>query len=188
MKRWRLSGVSKYMNTKKICITALGVALYVCVSMLLKIPLIAHISFDLGYIVLAVYCYHFGALPGAVVGGGGAVLVSLLASGWFPPGWMLGNVAIGYICGSVFATSKDNVAECVKTKILISNIVTAFISVIIGIWIIKTVIEVSLYGVPVSVKLLTNGVAALTDAIVMCVGVIIAEKLSIKKHIITENA
>lgn len=56
------------MNTKKISITALGIALYVVLSMTVKIPLIAHISLDLGYIVFAFYCYHFGTVSGMIVG------------------------------------------------------------------------------------------------------------------------
>lgn len=42
-------------NTTKITLTAVGVAMYVVLSMIAKIPVIAHISLDLGYIVLAVY-------------------------------------------------------------------------------------------------------------------------------------
>lgn len=160
------------MNTKKICITALGVALYVCVSMLLKIPIIAHISFDLGYIVLAVYCYYFGAISGAVVGGCGAVLVSLLASGWLPPGWMLGNIFIGGLCGSQYENGKT-----------VYNIGFSIIGVIAGIAFIKTAIECPLYGIPFSVKIVSNGVAALMDATVMCIGVLIAPKLPLGKSV-----
>lgn len=80
---------------KFICATAFGIALYVAVSMLIKIPVIGHISLDLGYIVLAVYCYIMGPASGAIVGGIGCTFVSLLASGWFPAGWLLGNAFIG---------------------------------------------------------------------------------------------
>lgn len=69
------------IKTKDICLTALGIALYVCVSMLIKIPVVGHISLDLGYIVLAVYCYTYGGISGAIVGCCGCFLVSLIASG-----------------------------------------------------------------------------------------------------------
>lgn len=147
------------MKTKNICITALGVALYVCVSTFLKIPIINHISLDLGYVVLAVYCYNYGAVSGAIVGGFGAVLVSMLFSGWFPPGWMLGNIFIGAFCGSQYR----------KSGIVRNMLITVF-SVAIGVWIIKTSVECALYGIPVSVKLVSNSIAAITDAFVMCFG------------------
>lgn len=158
------------MNTKKISYTALGIALYVCLSMTVKIPMIAHISLDLGYIVLAVYCYHFGGISGAIVGGAGCALVSLLTSGWFPPGWLLGNIFIGAFCGYAY-----------RRKKLISDILISAGAVLLGIWLIKTFVECPLYGIPVSVKLVSNGVAAVTDAIVMCIGVFVASKLRIKR-------
>lgn len=154
--------------TKKICTVALGVALYVCLNMTVKIPLIAHISLDMGYIVLAVYCYHFGAISGAVVGGAGCVLISMLTSGWFPPGWLLGNISIGLICG--FAYRKDKI---------FNDIIISAGSVIFGVWIVKTVVECNLYSIPYSVKFVSNGVAAITDAIVMCIGLFLAKKLPI---------
>ena len=89
-------------NTKKITFTAIGIALYVVLSMSMKIPLIAHISLDSGYIAFALYCYHFGAIPGMIVGGVGCVLISLITTGWFPPGWFLGNLVIGLICGCLY--------------------------------------------------------------------------------------
>lgn len=160
------------MTTKRICVTALGIALYVVVSMTIKIPMIAHISLDLGYIVLAVYCYHFGPVSGAIVGGAGCVLISLLTSGWFPPGWLLGNIAIGGLCGSQY-----------KKNGSFNNIVVTVLSIATGIWVIKTAVECTLYGIPVSVKLVSNGVAAITDAVVMCIGVLIAQKLHLPKKV-----
>lgn len=158
------------MTTKKICITALGIALYVALSMTAKIPLINHIALDLGYIVLAVYCYHFGAISGAVVGGCGAVLVSLITSGWFPPGWMLGNILIGFLCG--FTYRKDKI---------VSDILISAGAVVAGVWLVKTVVECTIFSIPYPVKLASNGVAAITDSVVMCVGVFVARKLPIEK-------
>lgn len=155
------------MKTKNICLTALGIALYVALSLTIKIPLIAHISLDLGYIVLAVYCYHFGAISGAVVGGAGCVLISLLTSGWFPPGWMLGNILIGTICGFLYRKGK-----------LISNVLISAGAVILGVWLVKTVVECNLYKIPYGVKFVSNGIASIADAIVMCIGVFVATKLS----------
>lgn len=160
------------MNTRKIALTALGIALYVCLSMTVKIPLIAHISLDFGYIVLAVYCYHFGPISGAIVGGCGCVLVSLITSGWFPPGWLIGNVLIGVICGLSYEHDKP-----------IKNMVISIFMVIIGIFWIKTVVECTMYNIPYEVKTVSNGVAAITDSIVMCIGVFIAPKIPINQEL-----
>lgn len=45
-------------NIRRICLVGLGIALYVALSMTVKIPLAGHASLGLGYIVFAVYCYH----------------------------------------------------------------------------------------------------------------------------------
>lgn len=165
-------------TTKRICTTALGIALYVALSMTVKIPLVAHISLDLGYIVFAVYCYHFGPIAGSVVGGCGCVLISLITSGWFPPGWLLGQIAIGAICGGAYKISKGDVANCVKAKMIVAEVMTAIIAVGFGICLVKTFVECVLYSIPLSVKLISNGVAAATDAIVMSAGVLFARKLT----------
>lgn len=155
-------------NTTKITLTAVGIAMYVVLSMIAKIPVIAHISLDLGYIVLAVYCYHMGAVSGMIVGGAGCVLVSLLTTGWFPPGWFAGNLLIGLMCG-VFYHRRDGVVETMV------NISITIAAVVIGILGIKTVIECALYGIPYAVKLPKNGVACVMDAAVMIAGVLFAQ-------------
>lgn len=162
------------MNTKKICLISLGIALYVTSSLILKIPIIAHISLDLGYIFFAIYCYYFGPISGAIVGGVGCMLISVLTSGWFPPGWIVGNVAIGLICGSVFSKTKRYTGKNANVKVIILEIVTVIVSVFFGIEFIKTFIECALYGMPIQVKLISNGIAAITDSIVMCIGVFMA--------------
>lgn len=158
------------MNTKirRICMTAIGIALYVAVSMIVKIPVIGHISLDLGYIVLAVFCYIYGGVTGAIIGSAGCTLVSLLASGWFPIGWFLGNAFIGWFCGTRLSYHRyanwKNVAWCIA-------------SVFIGVFFIKTCVECLLYSIPLVVKMPKNAIAAAMDAIVMSVGIFIAPKI-----------
>lgn len=155
-------------KTKKICLTALGIALYVCVSMLIKIPVIGHISLDLGYIVLAVYCYIYGGVSGAIVGSCGCFLVSLIASGWIAIGWPLGNFLVGALCGMVYTRTKGK-----RGAVLINTAVTVA-AVFIGVAVIKTVVECALYSLPVTVKFAKNLAAFSMDAIVMCIGLYIA--------------
>lgn len=158
-------------NLKFITTTAIGIALYVVLSMTAKIPVIGHISLDLGYIVLAVYCYLFGGISGAIVGGAGCVLVSLVSSGWFPPGWMLGNILIGIICGAFYAMDNKTGNRSVF------NVLLTVMAVVVGVAMIKTVVECILYGIPLAVKLPKNAVAAAMDALVMSIGAVFAPRL-----------
>lgn len=161
------------VKTKNICLTALGIALYVCVSMLLKIPTgIGHLSLDLGYIVLAVYCYIYGGISGAVVGACGCFLVSLITTGWIAIGWPLGNLLIGAVCGMVYSRINGR-----KFGTLVSLAVTV-VAVFIGVGVIKTVVECAIYSLPVGVKFAKNLVAFAMDAAVMCVGLLFVKKFA----------
>ena len=154
-------------TTKKICITALGVAFYVSLSMAVKIPIpVGHLALDLGYIVLANYCYFFGPYVGMVVGGAGCVLVSLLVSGWFPAGWLLGNILIGAVCGLFYRRDKT-----------LWNVVVSVVAVLLGILGVKTLVECVLYDIPLVVKLPKNTVAAVMDAAVMALSPLVWRKL-----------
>lgn len=155
-------------RTRRITATGIGIALYAVVSMILKIPLVNHITLDLRYVVLGVYCYLYGGTIGAIVGAVGCVLVSYFTTGFFPAGWLVGNTAIGSICGSYFKYRKS----------MAKNILVTIASIILGILVIKTAIEVLLYGVPLQAKLVSDSVASITDSITMVIGVLIAPKIA----------
>ena len=160
------------IKTKNICLTALGIALYVCVSMLIKIPVVSHISLDLGYIVFAVYCYIYGGVSGAIVGSCGCFLVSLIATGWIAIGWPLGNLLIGAVCGVFYNRVKG------KKWAMIASMAVTVLAVFIGVAIIKTVVECVIYSLPLAVKFAKNLVAFAMDAAVMCIGVLFAKKFA----------
>lgn len=147
-------------TVKDITMTAAGIALYVVVSMLLKIPFIGHISLDLGYIVLAFWCMMFGPVSAALVGCGGAFLVSLIAFGW-----PLGNLLIGAVCAMVYKPDKP-----------IRNLAITVLMVFVGVLGIKTAVECPLYGIPILVKIPKNLVAAIADSITMGIGALLAGK------------
>lgn len=160
-------------HTRNICVAGLGIALYVALSFTAKIPLVSHISLDLGYIVLAVYAYYFGPVIAAIVGGCGCVLVSLLASGWFPFGWLLGNIAIGIICGKEYSRGD-----------LLSRLIVTILAVLFGVAIVKTAVECLLFSIPLVVKLPKNAIAAAVDAIVMVIGLLLAPKIKLgERHV-----
>lgn len=152
------------MKTKQITLTAMGIALYVVVSMMIKIPVVNHISLDLGYLVLAFYCYLYGSFVGAVVGCFGCFIVSILATGWIGVEWPLGNLLVGFLCGLVYTRTKNH-----KFAIPI-GIATTIIAMFIGIGIIKTTVACAIYSMPFIAKFLKNMIAFAMDAVVMSVG------------------
>ena len=160
--------------TRKVAFTGMGIALYVVLSMVAKIPVIAHISLDLGYIAFAVILYHIGVIPGTIVGAAGCVLVSLLTTGWFPPGWLVGNIVIGLMCGLLI--QRDGTWQAT-----IINVFVCVVAVGIGILGLKTLIECHLYGIPLMVKLPKNAVAFAMDAVVMSAGMVFAQRGPIVK-------
>ena len=162
--------------TRKICITGMGIALYVVLSMTAKIPVIGHISLDLGYVALAVFCLYYGGLTGAIVGGAGCVVIGMITAGWFPPGWLLGNIVIGLLCGYFYDREGD-------AKAFVANTIITILAVAIGILVIKTAVECALYAIPVAVKLPKNLVAAAMDAGVMVFGLVVAQMIKIRPAI-----
>lgn len=156
-------------RTQKICYIGIGIAFYVALSMTVKIPLISHIQTDLGYIAFGAWCCLFGWL-GAIVGAVGCLLESLLISGWIPTGWILGQIAIGLICGIAYKHCKSNIA-----KILIT-----IIAVFIGIAGIKTIVECYLYQIPFGVKIAKNAIATIADIVPMIGGLFIGNAIKSK--------
>lgn len=158
-------------KTLKIARIGIGIALYVVLSMTLKIPIVGHIGLDLGYVVLAVYAYLLGCIPAMIVGACGCILVSLLVNGWFPLGWALGNLVIGFLCGLISEISDDGFKG-------LCNMITAVLySTVLGIAWIKTGVECLLYRLPFDLKYQKNLIAAWVDAAVMIVGVCTAYAL-----------
>lgn len=162
-------------KTKKICLLGIGIALYVALSATIKIPLIGHIQTDLGYIAFGAFCVWLG-WGGMLVGTIGCIIESLLFSGWFPVGWAVGQMLIGFICGMTYTKLKSsNNAK----KYIISGIVT-IISVFIGIVVIKSGIECIMFEIPLEVKIPKSITAFVADTIPMILGTTIGYKLDKK--------
>lgn len=146
-------------KTKYIAFYGMAIALYVVLGMTTKIPLISHIGTDLGYIVFGFCCYTFG-WTALIIGIIGCLFESLLISGWVPIGWMLGQVAIGLLCGIVYKKYNNKAAHVIAT----------IVAVFIGIVVIKTGVECVLYSIPLMVKVPKNLVAFVADVIPMLIG------------------
>ena len=158
------------MSTKKIATVGMLTALYVVLSLTLKIPLgVGAIALDLGYIVLTVSAFKVG-IWSAVVGGAGAAIESFMLSPYgLSYGWIVMNIIIGLICGYLFYNAK------ISHQYHISAIV---LSVFAGITA-KTIIECSLYSIPYLVKLPKSATAFAVDTIVMLIGLIVVYRLKI---------
>ena len=153
-------------NTKKITFLAIGIALYTVLGMSVKVPLIGHIQTDLGYVAFGAFLYLMG-LPAVIVGVIGCILESLIVSGWFPVGWSVGQLFIGIACGIAYKKYKSNAIQIAVT----------FISVFIGIGLIKTAIECAAFGIPWSVKFTKDMIAFVADVIPMYLGLILGHYL-----------
>ena len=78
---------------KRISINAMGIALFVVLSLCLQVPVFQNYYLCLGYVVMTFYCYSISLISGTIVGTLGVILYCLLISGLRGmPGWALGNL------------------------------------------------------------------------------------------------
>ena len=156
------------MKAKTIATVGILTALYVVLSLTLKIPFgIGAIALDLGYIVLTVSAFKVG-MWSAVVGGAGAALESYIFSPYgLSYGWIVMNIIIGLICGYFFYK---------KRKPYAFHVCMIVISVFVGVTV-KTVIECGLYSIPFLVKIPKSVTAFAIDTIVMLIGLLVAYKI-----------
>ena len=155
------------INTKKICVIGVLSALYVVLSAFLKINIIGNIQIDLGYIVFAVALCEFG-IYGTFVGVIGCSVESILFSAYgFSISWMMANLTIGIAFGLLV---KD------KTSTLQKILITV-LGCVLGLLVLKTIIECALFSIPIAVKIPKNAVATCLDFIVMVFGIIVHQNL-----------
>lgn len=155
------------MNIKKISLVGMLAALYFVLSLTLKIPIAGNISLDLGYLALTVAAVCLGPVAGALVGGIGAAVESILLSPFgLSIGWVLMNVLIGLVVGMMAKSSN-------KGFDLIFGIVVA---VLLGAFA-KGFLECALYQIPFAVKLPKIISAFVIDTIVMIFGIPFAKML-----------
>lgn len=163
------------LNTKRTCVIAVGIALFVALSLCLQVPVFENYYLCLGYVVMAVYCYSFGAISGTLVGCLGVMLYCVVISGLRGmPGWTLGNLVIGIILGIVFRASKKMDKPLVRTII---NILSIIISVTLGIIVVKSETESLLYMQPFLVRVGKNVYAFVADLVVLLVSLPICATL-----------
>ena len=152
-------------STQRIAVLAMGIALFVALSLCLQVPVFENYYLCLGYAVMAVYCWSFGAVSGTVVGALGVVLYCLVISGLRGmPGWALGNVVIGVILGLVFRKTKAMKNAAWKTLL---NSIAIIASAALGILIVKSLTECLLYAQPMIVRMGKNLSAFIADTVML---------------------
>ena len=159
---------------KDITFPALGIALFVALSMCLRVPVFDNYYLCLGYVVMTVYVWCFKWYEGALVGSLGVVMYCIAGSLGFNgmPGWALGNVVIGLLLRLGIDMTMLRTAKGKKMNNVIRTIIVAIIAVIatfIGIEIVKSFVDMFVTGQPFALRFAKNFTSFVADAFVIVV-------------------
>lgn len=162
-------------TTQFVAFNGIGIALFVVLTMCLQVPVFENYYLCLGYVVMMVYCYRYGAMSGALVGSIGVILYCLLTSGLRGmPGWTIGNLAIGIVCGLTFVKLRDIGSPWKRRALMIVIIV---VMTAVGILGLKSLTECLLYGQPMAVRVAKNTYAFVADVVMMIASIPVCEIL-----------
>lgn len=167
-------------STKTVCLYAMGIALFVVLTMCLQVPVFENYYLCLGYVVVAVYCYSFGPTGGSVVGAVGVVIYCLLTNGLRGmPGWALGNVVIGLGLGVVFRATKKWPNKALQWAL---NALAVITFVAAGILVVKSGAEFVIYGQPFLFRMTKNMYAFIADVVLLLVSLPVCWKMDEYLH------
>ena len=145
---------------------AIGIALFVALSMCLRVPVFENYYLCLGYIVMTVYSWCLSWYEGALIGFFGVILYCIVGGLGFKgmPGWAVGNIAIGLILG----VSLKQIKKIRKKTLQIAvTAVVAVIATFVGIEIIKSLIDSVVVSQPFIVRFGKNMTSFIADAFVI---------------------
>ncbi len=163
------------MTTKRLCLTAMGTALFVVLALCLQVPVFENYYLCLGYVVMMVYCFCFRSFDAVVVGTMGVVLYCLLISGLRGmPGWAAGNCVIALSVSMACRVTSGMKNRWHRRLILLGVIAAATAAGILGV---KSLVEAVLYGQPFLLRAAKNGYAFVADIVVMALSLPVCEKL-----------
>ena len=167
-------------STNKVCLYAMGVALFVVLTMCLQVPVFENYYLCLGYVVIAVYCYSFGPAGGATVGALGVVIYCLLTNGLRGmPGWAAGNALIGLALGFTFRATKGMRSKALQWML---NALAVAVSVAAGILVVKSCVEQVLYNQPFLFRAAKNMYAFIADVVLLLVSLPVCRKMDEYLH------
>jgi len=154
------------MKTKDITFMAAGIALFVALSMCLRVPVFENYYLCLGYIVMTVYICCFRWYEGAVVGFFGVILYCVVGGLGFNgmPGWAVGNIAIGLILGAALKYVQKIQNKTVQVLLMA---VAAVVATFVGIEIIKSLIDSVVVSQPFAVRMAKNMTSFIADVFVI---------------------
>ena len=154
-------------KTRKLCITAMGIALFVVTSLCLQVPIFENYYICLGYVIMMVFLYSVGTISGTLVGFLGVILYCICISGLRGmPGWSLGNIVIGILLGLCFKQTKK-LEKKYKILAFSLEIAAIIIATTIGIMGIKSIVEYFLYAQPIIIRMASNVYAYVADILTM---------------------
>ena len=163
------------VQTRKLCLTAVGIALFVALTMCLQVPVFENYYLCLGYVVMAVYLSFFGITSGTVVGCFGVILYCLITNGLRGmPGWLAGNLVIGLLLGIAFRATRKDGRRWRKT---IVQAAAVGVAVGLGILVMKSMTESLLYAQPFPVRVGKSSYAFAADVAVLLIGLPICSAL-----------
>ncbi len=153
------------LTTKDICLTAIGIALFVVLSLCLQVPVFENYYLCLGYVAMLLWCYYFGTAGGTAVGVLGVVLYCLLISGLRGmPGWAAGNLVMGIMVGEACRLTRGMKNRLLRHLVIVCVIV---LSAAIGILGVKSLVEMLLYSQPILLRAAKNIYAFVADVVVL---------------------
>ena len=160
-------------TTRRICLQALGIALFTVLSLCLQVPVFENYTLCLGYAAMAVYCCSFGPAAGMAVGGLGVVLYCLVISGLRGmPGWALGNLVIGAVLGAAFRLARQMKSPWLRAFLPVGAVLLSVTAGILGV---KSLTEHLLYAQPFALRAAKNLYAWAADLFVLLASLPLAE-------------
>lgn len=155
----------KKSTIKNIVVNAMGIALFVVLSLCLQVPVFQNYYLCLGYVAMTVFCYSISTISGTLSGTIGVIIYCLIINGLRGmPGWAIGNLFLGIIMGITFELVKKINKPIIET--MISSIVI-IAGTAIAMLVIKSSVECLLYSQPFMVRAATNIYAFVADAFVI---------------------
>lgn len=156
-------------HVRKICMLGMLTALFVALSMCLRVPVFDNFYLCLGYVAMYFAMGLYGIVGGLTVGVLGTAAYCLLISGIRGmPGWIAGNIVIAIIVGLWIQITKPIQKKalwmpCTWLIIIMANV--------LGILFCKSITETILYAQPLWLRITTNLPAFISDVAILVLSV-----------------
>ena len=154
------------ISVKDIAFLAIGIALFIVLSMCLRVPVFENYYLCLGYVVMTLYIWCYKWYEGAVIGFLGVILYCIVGGLGFNgmPGWSVGNIVIGLIIGICLKHIKK-----IKNRTLqvIITAIAAVAATFVGIELVKSFIDSFIVSQPFIIRFGKNMSSFIADSFVI---------------------